>query len=267
MKTLPLNCWIGLGWFAANFVVYPGFSADPIVVTVPGGGPSGNSTSEIPFGGLLDSTSPQQWRYQQVYESSAFLPDVSQSGWISGIWFLSDPDYGRAWGAYLPKVEISMGLSAHGPDALRASFAENFLGEAFAVKPLSPLSIGSSGSGFRVFVPFSNPYLYDPARGDLLIEIKVVEPVCCFPGEPLHNAGPLDAWDVAGDAVSRVYARGDANAAIGTVDTVGLKTLFEVTVVPEPSTLAMLSAGLGLLGWRWQRRQARSTRLDMNPRH
>jgi hypothetical protein len=109
-----------------------------------------------------------------------------------------------------------------------------------------------------VILNFQSPFFYDPSDGNLLLEIKNYEPTCC-PGVPGANAGPLDAWNVMGDAVSRVYAKGDADAAVGIVDTIGLTTLFVFSPVPEPSTTALLVVAAGLLGWQGYRKRRRAT--------
>jgi hypothetical protein len=60
--------------------------------------------------------------------------------------------------------------------------------------------------------------------------------------------GVLDAWEISGDAVSRVYAY-DVNATTGIADTLGLTTYFVVTPVPE---LAVSLQSSNLL-FRWFR--------------
>ncbi len=71
---------------------------------------------------------------------------------------------------------------------------------------------------------FQTPFFYNPSGGNLLLEIKNYEPTCCF-GIPQQTVGPLDAYNVAGDEISRVYTY-DVNAATGFADTLGLTTYF-----------------------------------------
>jgi hypothetical protein len=194
---------------------------------------------------------------QQVYDASAFTGDISEGGWITGVWFVSDSVVGRGWTAALPKVEIMLGTTSKGPDELSATFAENFAIAPTVVRPLGDFVISTGGPGAAVEISFMNPFFYDPSAGNLLMEIKNYEPTG-RPGDPLGNAGPLDAWNVTGDAVSRVYARGDANAPVGTVDTVGLTTLFVFQPIPEPSTIALMGLGAITLIWRWRKRSART---------
>ena len=120
-----------------------------------------------------------------------------------------------------------------------------------SVHPLGPLVISSGGAGSPVYIGFDSPFFYNPADGNLLLEILNLRPTCC-PGVPQLNAGPLDAYAVLGDPISRVYAF-DANALTGAADTLGLTTFFVVTPVPEPSTWALAALGAGVLVFlRWR---------------
>src|SRR5690349_16526598 len=244
MKTIPLKPFSrwpvsrGALWLAtAHLILNPSVCNCAETIRVPEDG-RGDTWSQIPFSGVATIDVPPM-RFQQVYDSSGFVEMIPQGAWISGIWFVSDHEVGRTWGASLPKVEIFMGLSDRGADNLSATFAENFSIAPVSVRPLGPLLLSSGGAGFVVQIPFSEPFFYNPSEGNLLLEIKNYEPTM-FPGTPIANAGPLDAWNVAGDSISRVYARGDANATVGAVDTIGLTTLFMVTPVPEPSAFALL---------------------------
>lgn len=185
----------------------------------------GRTWSEIPFGDLISHVYPPM-RMQQVYDSSAFPISMSQGGWITGMWLFSDDQAGHAWDAEV-KTEFLLGLTSRRPDSLSSVFGENFSGPAVAVRPRGPLFMVAH----RIFVDFVNPFFYVPAAGNLLLEIKNYN---LPPTNPFNIAGPLDAWNVTGDAVSRVYARGDADASVGAVDSLGLTTGF-VFVAPSVS--------------------------------
>ncbi len=213
---------------------------------VPGG--PGDTFTQAPFG-WFDTP----MRMQQVYEAGALDRSMPEGGWITGVWFVAD-EAGTSWLALIPQVEFSIGLTYRGADELSANFADNFSLAPSVVRPGGELTASSDGPGSVVKINFATPYLYDPSAGNLLLEIKTLTK----PETQLTSGGALDAWNVTGDAVSRVYARGDANATVGTVDTIGLTTLFVFTAVPEPSKVALLALGAGALGWRsWRRRQHR----------
>ena len=222
------------------------------LIPVPDGGGNGDTWSHVPFSGLTLSDVPPI-RMQQAYDAGSFS-SIPDGGWITGIWFVSDPDVGRNWTASLPRVEFTMSVTDRSVDALSTIFDENVGMSSVSVRPLGPLSLTSVDKGSVVQVDFQTPFLYYPSAGNLLMEIKNWDPTCC-PGVPQLNAGPLDAWNIVGDPVSRVYAIGDANARTGTADTLGLTTYFMVTPIPEPSTTVLLGAGFFALGWSWLRRR------------
>ncbi len=214
---------------------------------VPGIG--GDTRTFVPIGSVIDVP---PMRMQQVYESGALEHSMPEGGWITGVWFVTDEDATQGWGASLGGFEMSLGLTSRGADNLSPNFADNFSNTPIQARPIGPITISAAGPGAVVEIDFLNPFRYRPSDGNLLLEVKNSGPLI----GSFFLGGPLDAWNVTGDAVSRVYARGDANATVGTVDTIGLTTHFVFTAVPEPSTVALLALGAGALKWRsWRRRQ------------
>ena len=87
-------------------------------------------------------------------------------------------------------------------------------------------------------MPLSTPFLYNPALGNLLLDVRN------FGG---GSTTSFDAVFTSGDGVSRVY-NSDVNSTTGSPDTLGLVTGF--IIVPEPGTAALLLVGGGtLLAW------------------
>ena len=85
----------------------------------------------------------------------------------------------------------------------------------------------------------TTPFWYRPEQGNLLLDIKGRSGLTVFPGA-------LDAQSALGDSISRVFANSEILTS-GTADTLGLVTRFNMTVVPEPSTWALLLTGSALL--------------------
>lgn len=223
------------------------------IIPVPLSGSAGPTWSQIPFSGFYLQDVPPT-RFQQVYGASAFASIIPQGGWITSLWFVSDPIVGRQWNAYLPRVEVLITVTPRNPDELSTVFAENFGANVAAVHSLGPLFLSSTAT-----IGFQSPFFYDPAEGNLLIEIKNYD-LPPTPEFPQATPGPLDAYDVLGDPISRLYARGDANAVTGIADTLGLTTYFVVTPVPEPSVLTLFGLAAGGCAWRCLRKKRNSVK-------
>lgn len=192
----------------------------------------GNSASSTPF-------NQTGVRFQQVYAASEFslVP-----GWIRTIGFRVDvsPQGGQAFSATLPNVQVNLSTTLRQPDTLSPVFAEN-LGLDERVVRSGSLSLMSQAAHLpgqpnladAVF-SLSNPFLYDPARGNLLLDVRN------FMGAA---TSPFDAINTSGDSVSSLFSIG-ANSTSGTLSTLGLFTRFVVDPVPEPSTWALFITGV-----------------------
>jgi hypothetical protein len=167
--------------------------------------------------GLLSS------KYQQVYQASEFglhgLPGV-----ISEIRFLTDENADPRFSARL-QIEILFGITDKNSDQLSSTFAENVGAGLTTAFPHGEAFVGGPTLSFVLPKPFT----YDPSQGNLLLEFRNYSPIP--PPPNFLTPSPLDAWDVQGDSVSRVYAH-DVNATTGTADTMGLTTYFIVTPIP-----------------------------------
>ncbi|MCI0748448.1 MAG: hypothetical protein L0Y58_23830, partial [Verrucomicrobia subdivision 3 bacterium] len=94
-----------------------------------------------------------------------------------------------------------------------------------------------------IVIDLTTPFFYQPSSGNLLMDVRN------FSG---GETSYFDAALTAGDAVSAVYAytgdgSGSVNSPSGLVNTVGLVTLFEFTIIPEPGTMALFACGIGAL--------------------
>jgi hypothetical protein len=94
-------------------------------------------------------------------------------------------------------------------------------------------------AAFDATLSFQTPFYYQPSMGNLLLEVRGGSGQAFLPGA-------LDGHSVVGDSVSWVYANSEF-PTFGTVDTFGLVTRFDITVVPEPSAWQLAFLGLGIL--------------------
>ena len=106
----------------------------------------------------------------------------------------------------------------------------------------------SDPSGFGDPINLDVPFYYDPARGNLLLELRVsgVEPYCIPPNcqypswwNPVAEGGPpynkLDAETVPGDGISRAAAFSLTTNTAEVVETTGLVTIFQFATTPALS--------------------------------
>jgi hypothetical protein len=100
-----------------------------------------------------------------------------------------------------------------------------------------------SRSSFVTGISFDRPFLYNPAAGNLLLDMR---------NYGSGDIPSLDAFDLVGDPVSTVSTGLGADRPTGGISTRGLATLFWVDIVPipEPSATALLLLGLIALGWK-----------------
>jgi len=195
-------------------------------------------------------------RFQQVYDSSIF-GSLAQSGggYIAEISFRIDAFQGHSFMATIPSIQINLSTTTLFPDGLSSVFSQNVGSDdmmVFGPSAASLTGVGGGGvTGFHVSFSFSTPFFYDPANGNLLLDIRIHEGF--GPIGPPQGVAILDAFSVAGDSVSSVYAFGPTSPTSGQVSTLGLATAFHVVPVPEPSLIALLAVGVGMLGVGWKR--------------
>jgi hypothetical protein len=89
-------------------------------------------------------------------------------------------------------------------------------------------------------VPFTTPFFFNPAVGNLLLDVRVFL-TSAFDGSP------FDAVFRANDSVSRLWAQ-DVNAVTGHIDSLGLVTAFQtqapVAPTPEPASAILLGTAV-----------------------
>ena len=189
-------------------------------------------------------------RYQQVYAASQF----GGGGLITQIIFRPDATFGSAFTSTLPDIQIDLSTTQAGDDGLSTTYADNVGADDTVVFDRGSLTLSSAFTGppdgpkdFDIVITLTHPFFYDPANGNLLLDVRN------FGG---GTTTFFDAVATFADGTSRLF-NSNVNGTTGTTDTSGLVTGF--TIVPEPSSVAMLFAGAGALlasfvGRRWRRR-------------
>ncbi len=219
---------------------------------------------EAPAPGSTDGNSlfrpfntDQAGRFQQVYDASLFSSLPSSGGSIVSIDFRVDPFLGQSFGAGITNLQINLSTTTRGPDGLSHIFDENTGSDDTIVIGPKFVGIGGAGGGgfssYTVSFILAQPFHYDPASGNLLLDFRIYSWAGMQPG----RIATLDAFDVAGDGVSSVFAFGNSLPVLGQASSLGLATLFPIAVVPEPSTLVLGATALGLALWSWHRRRTK----------
>jgi hypothetical protein len=193
-------------------------------------------------------------RYQQVYAASEFGLDPI---FIEAMLFRPDSDTGAAFSANHPSVQINLSTTLNGPDTLSSTFASNVGLDDTIVRSgaLSFSSVDAPGPGntraFDILIPFTIPFLYNPALGNLLVDVRI--------DAATELSTQFDAENTFGDSTSRVFATAGSGSLSGAVDTRGLVTQFQtspVNGVPDAGS-TLLFLGAAILGLNELRRRNR----------
>lgn len=191
-------------------------------------------------GGSTASTAPfnNVSRYQQIYAASQFSA-LAGPQMITQIAFR--PAVNQAAFTHTDsRIQFDLSTNTSAVSSLSSTFAAN-VGPNDQVVYNAAFTFTSaghpaSGTGpFDIIVPLTTPFLYNPAAGNLVLDIRNFDPA--FTG----------FLDLGGDPSTRlVFVDGSTTAATGTVQPFGLVTQFTFAPVPEAST--PVSLGLLLLG-------------------
>jgi hypothetical protein len=197
-------------------------------------------------------------RLQQVYAGSEF-GGGNFAAYINGIVFRPDDATGQPFITTIPSVQIDLSTSSKVPDALSPVFADNVGADDKVVFGPGPLKLSSNGGlcgngpcTFDIYVPFQRPFFYNPAAGNLLLDIRTFIPA---------TTTFYDAEYLPGGSVSIVG--GLLGDTTGTTASRGLVTLFIVTPVPEASSVVLFLVGAGFLVLLIRRRAT----LNRSPLH
>ena len=231
-------------------------------LVVPGLG-TGNAQAPTPFNYYGSSGS----QVQQIYASSFFPGEELISGFSLRAYPGAAPSFFFSNTVSISDVIIQLSTTSAGADESgplpSATFADNLGSDATTVYSgaltFSTAATGIGAQPFDYTVTFSQPFLYDPADGNLLLDVTIPS------GAKVSGSGfgflTFDTVNTIDDGIYSVVNISSGSASSGTLSTAGAITSFVVSPVaaPEPSTWVMMIAGFGILGaGMWQRR-SRST--------
>jgi PEP-CTERM motif len=207
-------------------------SADPIRTTVTVG--AATSSNLYPFG-----SGPGQFEYRGVYQQIYAAESFGRSLRIDEIAFQTVNLSGEPQ-SVASSFSLRLGTTASSPLTPAPTYAGN-RGQDLSQLFQGTVTLASTNNGtFDFVIPLSRPFLYDNARGNLLLEVFIVENMTSH----LFAAG-------GSDVTGRVFNFGGTGASVAEGG-FGLRTQFSGTAedtapVPEPSTMLLLATGTALV--------------------
>jgi hypothetical protein len=187
----------------------------------------GASNNNIPF-----SSTTTHFHYQQVYAASEFA-GLSGPHRIRGMQFRPNATSTNPVWQQTMDIDLRFSTTAAAPDALSTTFTANVGPDSTQVysgpvtistTQVTPITPGPAL--FDIVINFQNPFVYNPANGNLLMDVIVN-------GTTIGTARAMDAVAVTGDSVSRMHST-TVGATTGTAATTGLVTRFLVEPVATP---------------------------------
>lgn len=188
--------------------------------------PSNMASNDFGFGsGSLKSI----LRIQTVYGASLFPTGALA---ITELRFRPDYVYGYAFTTTVANLEVRLSTTTNAPDRLSKIFASN-AGTDEKVVFSGSLGLSSQFIGppagpkvFDIVIPLTTPFVYAPAWGNLLVEIR---------NSSGSAACPLAGQSSTGDSASRLFS-GSLAASSGSADTGAdaLQIIYTPTDAPPP---------------------------------
>jgi len=182
-------------------------------------------------GNLFPFFSDKPMRYQQVYDAGQFSRLTPGGGLINRIAFRGHGP-GTPFTGTVPQLQVNLSTTTKSPDNLSSTFAENVGADdtqVFSGPSQAAVTFTGDPTNFEIVINFTTPFYYDPAKGNLLLDVRNMQGGTEVP----PNSQELDGTSATGDSVSRVYNYGDVTATaagqtggVDEKDTYGLITKF-----------------------------------------
>ena len=214
------------------------------------------STAQGDAGNLLPVFSAQPIRYQQVFDTSQFSRLNPGGGLINRMAFRGHGP-GVPFTGTVAQLQVNLSTTSKTPDGLSSTFAENVGSDdtqVFSGSLPTAVTFTGDATNFEVVVNFTTPFFYNPAKGNLLLDVRNSQGGVEVP----PNDQELDGTSASGDSVSRVYNYGDVTAAnagqtggVDEKDSYGLITKFNaINAVSRKihGTVGTFDIGLPLAG-------------------
>ncbi len=203
----------------------------------------GNANSIFPFS--TTSFGLTSMRYQQVYSASEFSSMVGPHQ-ITEIAFRPDAALGLAFFSNITSVQFNLSTTSIQPDNLSATFANN-VGLDDTVVRSGSIIFDSAFTGpvngpkdFDIIVPFTTPFVYDPALGNLLLDIRI------FDGGVVRSMDAVFSSTDGGSRALTFIGETVNTPTASIVDSLALVTRFTTSPIPEPTSASLLILGLTL---------------------
>ena len=186
---------------------------------------------------------PTSYFFQQVFDADQFAALPAGGARLQTIAWRMDGDFEGLNSYPAERFDITASVTSVSPDAMSEVFADNITGPRTALVegPFNFTADGGDPGGpnpFTYRIDAVNPFVYDPAQGNLLLEVTAVNVPAAlfidFLAEPLPSTRQ----------VSNVL-EDPANPPLGG----GLNPggVVELTFVPEPTAMPLALLGCGAL--------------------
>jgi len=195
--------------------------------------------------GPLTATMPTI-RYQQVYNWSLFTNLAPSLIYVTTLTFvIGSTNFVSGWS--VPKMQINLSTTSRAADNLSPVFSQNAGQDDTIVFGPGSYNFPGGPGGNKLF--FSKPFLYNPALGSLLLDVRILD----GGGAPdQFNPSPrILAYDSPTDQVSRVWATNVASTTADVIDTLGFETVIQMSPAPSLAIYTYTNGSAVYTGIQW----------------
>lgn len=187
-------------------------------------------------------------RFQQFFSADVLSPAMPNGAWISGISFRRDDQTLRSGEVAFQSVEVILATTDRTINSVSPVFAENLGPDARSVYSQGPVAwslrhIPGRANPFDAVLRFSAPFLYDPSKGNLLIDVRLIgaDSDAALDVDGPSIVPPEIAFFVrASTAINPSIQAGDLNGG-------AYVTQISFSPIPEPSAIAFFAFGFVIM--------------------